>query len=187
MSASADYVTVLPREHQETRGKIRTFTGRYVNPLKLRARDICIEDIAHHLSLVCRYTGACPYHYSVAQHSVLVSADLLAYTGSRVMGLAGLLHDASEAYLNDIASPVKHSPQFAWYRKLDEDVTRMIYRVFGLDDALLAKTKAADDRAFFLEARTWWGGETAIFERTPRAAEAAFLQLFRELGGKSIL
>jgi hypothetical protein len=66
-----DYIHSVPREQQEDRGKIRTFTGRYVNPLAVRARDICMEDIAHHLSIINRYTGASPWPMSVAQHSVL--------------------------------------------------------------------------------------------------------------------
>src|SRR4051812_23383484 len=62
-----------------------------------------IKDIAHALSMNCRYTGHCSRFYSVAEHSVHVS-NLLKGTS---LELAGLLHDASEAYITDIASPIK--------------------------------------------------------------------------------
>ncbi len=68
-----DYITSMPCEQQEDRRKIRTFTGRYINPFTVRARDISLRDIAHHLSLINRYTGASPWPCPVAQHSVLVA------------------------------------------------------------------------------------------------------------------
>lgn len=79
---------------------ILTSTGRQFWPLQPRADEICIEDIAHHLSMQCRFTGATRFHYSVAQHSVLVSQ--LAPDGENP--LWGLLHDAAEAYLVDVAT-----------------------------------------------------------------------------------
>lgn len=182
-----DYITTAPRIEQEKRGCIRTYTGRYVNPVALRARDICIEDIAHHLSNICRYTGACPKFYSVAQHSVLVCDALLQghvpwIARMQPSGLAGLLHDAGEAYFNDLASPVKHDPRMKWYRDLEHETTKLIYCVFGLDPALLPLTKPADDAVFKREAATWWG-KTAepITAWTPQYAEMMFLRRFAKL------
>jgi 5'-deoxynucleotidase YfbR-like HD superfamily hydrolase len=61
-----------------------------------------IEDIAHALSNICRYTGHVSTFYSVAQHC------FLAYTLiDPKYRRDALLHDLSEAYLNDIASPLK--------------------------------------------------------------------------------
>jgi hypothetical protein len=198
MSAKADYITALDRPAQESKGKIRTHSGHYVNPLQMRANDIYIQDIAHHLSLVCRYTGACPYHYSVAQHSLYVSHELehraVAATatpeGARVMGLAGLLHDASETYLNDIASPVKHSPLMKWYRELDDALGKMIFCVFGLDPDLMVLTKGVDDAMFFAETRTWWQRDyngPFVNQWAPDYTERKFLARFKDLGGRSII
>jgi hypothetical protein len=86
---------------------ITTYTGRRINPLDPRAEDVYIEDIAHALSLKCRWTGHVSTFYSVAQHSVLVAKELRRAGHSPRTQLAGLLHDASEAYLPDIASPIK--------------------------------------------------------------------------------
>ncbi len=187
MSSAVDYVSSLPREKQQVKGKIRTSTGRYVNPLKLRASDVCIDDIAHHLSLFCRYTGACPYHYSVAQHSLYVSEIMeRKYPGSKMMALAGLLHDASEAYLGDMASPVKHSSGLKFYRDIEHETGLMIFCVFGLDPKLMSATKPADDEIFFAETRTWWdttGLPRAVDVKpmAPNVVEKLFLERFREL------
>ena len=171
------------REQQERRGKIRTFTGRYVNPLKMRASDICIEDIAHHLSLICRYTGACPRHYSVAQHSVIASYYPLG-PQTREHKLARLLHDSGEYVFNDLASPVKQAPQMKFYRDLEHETTKLIFCVFGLDPDLLALTKPADDWVFRREAASWWGAPTALEYVRPwseKASERGFRKRFEEL------
>lgn len=187
MSNNVDYVTALPRIAQERKGKIRMSSGRYVNPLELRAKDVCIEDIAHHLSLCCRYTGACPYHYSVAQHSLYVSQLMeKKYSGSKTMALAGLLHDAAEAYLNDMASPVKHDPRMKFYRDIEHETGLMIFCVFGLDPKFMGLTKPADDEVFFAETRTWWdntGLERVVDIKPMRSqtVEWKFIQRFEEL------
>lgn len=177
-----DYILNTTREHQETVGKIRLHpSGLYVNPLAMRARDIRIGDIAHHLSNLCRYTGACPKHYSVAQHSVLVSMRLQELGCSREFQLAGLLHDAGEYVFNDIASPVKRDPRMKWYRDLEHETTRMIFCVFGVNPDLLASTKSADDAVFRAEVATWWSGQELIAPMRPFEAEIAFLTRFKEL------
>ena len=81
---------------------ILTYTGRKVYPLELTPDQVCVEDIAHALSLKCRFTGHCRTFYSVADHSVRVAA--LLPLGKQIHGL---LHDAAEAYLPDVAGPIK--------------------------------------------------------------------------------
>ncbi len=81
---------------------IQTFTGRRFYPADPRAWDVDIQDIAHSLSHLCRFNGHTRKFYSVAQHSVLVSAIV-----PESLALDGLMHDAAEAYLSDITSPVK--------------------------------------------------------------------------------
>ena len=36
---------------------MNTCTGRIFDPLKMMKQDVCVEDIAHALSLVCRAVG----------------------------------------------------------------------------------------------------------------------------------
>src|SRR5690348_18006267 len=105
---------------------IHTFTGRTFCPLDPKPEDIDIQDIAHALSCQCRFTGHSRKFYSVAEHcvrvSLLVSPDLQ---------LAALLHDASEAYLSDVARPIKRLPAMAEYRRTEEALQRQIYLCFG--------------------------------------------------------
>lgn len=179
-----DYILTADRESQERRGKIRTFTGRYVNPLDLKIDDIAIEDIAHHLAGINRYTGATPIPFNVAQHSVLV-AQLLAHEGPRLQ-LAALLHDASEAYLNDIASPVKHDPRMAFYREAEAAAMTVIFTRFDLLDLLPAISKggwikAADDATFHREIDSFFGGSGKIVPWVASTAELCFLNLYWKL------
>ena len=88
-----------------------TYTGKEFYPLDPNPADIDIKDIAHALSNCCRFAGHIKSFYSVAQHSVIVS-ELCEPENA----LAGLLHDASEAYLSDIARPVKYTEQMEGYR-----------------------------------------------------------------------
>lgn len=86
---------------------IRTFTGKRFYPLKPTIEDIDILDIAHALSNQCRFSGHSKWHYSVGQHSVYVSQVVRSLGGSPTDIMWGLLHDASEAYLVDLPTPVK--------------------------------------------------------------------------------
>ncbi len=81
---------------------VQTFTGKKFTPLDPRPEDVCIEDIAHALSQKVRFTGHTNWLYTVGQHSLYVSSIL-----PPRLKLAGLLHDATEAYLPDIAAPIK--------------------------------------------------------------------------------
>lgn len=84
-----------------------TYTGKQFDPLAPVAGTVDIRDIAHALSMYCRFGGHCSSFWSVASHSIAVSMALQAMGAEPVLILAGLLHDASEAYLPDLASPIK--------------------------------------------------------------------------------
>lgn len=86
---------------------ITTYTGRHVHPLDPRPEEFCIEDVAHALSMKCRWTGHTRAFYSVAEHSIRVSWFLRDLGFGSQEQLAGLLHDAGEAFLPDVASPIK--------------------------------------------------------------------------------
>ena len=72
------------------------------------------------------WSGQLRSFYSVAQHSVLVS-ELCEPEDA----LDGLLHDGSEAFLGDLASPLKHSPHLAGFRRIEATVDRAIAERFG--------------------------------------------------------
>jgi len=96
------------------------------------ASHICIEDIAKSLSQLCRFTGHTSLFYSVAQHSLLVAEKM---PGPPKEKLVGLLHDAAEAYTNDLASPLKaylESQCDYVYRDLQARITAAVYDRFGV-------------------------------------------------------
>lgn len=109
---------------------IETYTGKSFYPLDPRPQDICIEDIAHGLSLICRYNGQCKRLYTVAQHS-LNCADVAAHLGlTPRIQLLCLLHDAAEAYIADVSKPVK--PYLAGYKDIERNIQAVIYRTFDI-------------------------------------------------------
>jgi uncharacterized protein len=126
---------------------IGTRYGRMVNIVHPNPNDISIEDIADALSKICRFGGHCDPFYSVAQHSVLVAANM-----PRAGALEGLLHDASEAYLGDVVAPLKHQPELAGYRKLEARMMEAISVRFGLGmEHWHPHIKVADARAYVTE------------------------------------
>lgn len=83
--------------------KVQAITGGYVSLTDPDPETINIDDISASLSKMCRFNGHTAEFYSVAQHCVLAS-----YLVPDEYAMHALLHDASEAYLGDIVSPVKH-------------------------------------------------------------------------------
>jgi len=129
-------------------GRIHTFSGKRFAPLNPDPDDICIEDIAHSLSQQCRFTGHTRKPYSIAQHSYLVSVNCASEDA-----LWGLMHDASEAYLCDIASPVKHSDEMGGYRLAELNLMEVICHKYGLPLDMPESVKVADRRMLITEAR----------------------------------
>lgn len=87
--------------------QIQVGPGRYIDITAPRPSDITIDDIVLSLSRECRFGNFTRSFYSVAQHSVNVSAQIRATGGDREAQLIGLLHDAHEAYVGDVPTPHK--------------------------------------------------------------------------------
>lgn len=164
---------------------IQTFSGLKIYPLDPRPEEICLVDIAHALSNICRYTGHCREFYSVAQHSVLVSVY-----SSPENALWGLFHDASEAYLCDIASPVKK--HLTGYREAEVSMMLCIAEKFNLPWPMPSEIAILDNRFLMAEARDLgmlsedWPVyaepmPNKIVPVPPKSAEAAFLDWFEVL------
>ncbi len=119
------------------RPTILTHSGHYFDFINPQDSVILIEDIAWALSHICRFTGHVSEPYSVGQHSLLVSSIVPPEDS-----LAGLLHDAAEAYLGDVSSPLKQLLND--YKILEENVEQAIFRTFGLPDNLPKSVKHAD-------------------------------------------
>lgn len=123
---------------------MHTHTGKQFFPLDPRADDICIEDIAHALSIVNRFGGHSANPYSVAQHSVLVSRIC-----PEEYALCGLLHDATEAYIGDVVTPLKVLlPEF---KTIENNLWTVIAEKYDLPVEMPKEVKDADGIALATE------------------------------------
>ena len=180
---------------------IETRTGRRVNPLHLEPGDIVIKDIAGPLSRICRFSGQCKFMYTVGYHSVNV-ADTVAKmmqddnsAKAQITCLAALLHDASEAYTNDIARPVKY--YFPPLVEMDKQIISTILKHFHCENADWDVIQKADNIWLATEARylMWSRGAgwdlpelaltlpVGIIYQDEIVVEAKFMARFEEFGG----
>lgn len=167
---------------------INTFTGKHILTDYMTNDDICIEDIAHGLSNICRYVGQCNPFYSVAEHSVRISRLIK----SDYLRLPALLHDASEAYIGDVSSQIKAIiPE---YIKLEELLMYGIFRKYDLleylhDPAIKlldVQIRFPEVNSLFLTDIGWaFQGGLADYEKikpwSAKVAEKEFLKEFHNL------
>lgn len=92
---------------------METASGRKVWPLDIRPGDVTPEDVAHALSMTCRYGGHTRRFYSVAEHCCHLS-DYAVDRGQMGLAFDLLIHDAAEAYLGDIPRPLKSCLGAGW-------------------------------------------------------------------------
>lgn len=163
-----------------------TFSDVRYWPADPRAEEVKIGDIAHALSMLCRYTGHCNKFYSVAEHSVLVSQVV-----PSEFALIGLLHDAPEAYINDINKPLKSS--LPDYNKIERLNWWVIAERFNLPKIIPDVVHLADMSVMLAEAyvlmppsaRCWnldaEPADVSIFALPPEDAKAAFVSRYFEL------
>ena len=149
-------------------------SGMDVDLLEPKPEQILLGDIAHSLARVARFvghtTGDVPWN--VAQHSLLVE-QLIPEDAAPADRLRALLHDAHEAYVGDMVSPVKWaldaesvqayvrmgmmpsgmSPSAHW-NTIVARLDAAIHAAFGLaipDGAVAAAIKTADLTALAVE------------------------------------
>jgi hypothetical protein len=162
--------------------ELSTWSGGKFDFTNPDPKDIHISDIAHALSLQCRFNGHINEFYSVAEHSVLVADILFERHADPKLAMTGLLHDAAEAYIGDIVSPLKHL--LPGFLKYEASVEKCISIKFGIPYPLPTEVKEADKDALKLEF-TLLAPFTQKEPYTPRKpvdAEARFLKRYYELG-----
>lgn len=194
MRTKAVVPILAPEKFPEVRRRgdwMQTFTGGVFWPLDPREDEVRIEDIAHALSLVCRFAGHCRTFYSVAEHSVRVSDAC-----SPVARPAALLHDAAEAYVGDMVRPLKTQGEMAVFDRTERRIRNVIFTRFlgKYPIAEWDEIKAADLKLLATEARdlmVWpppreWGAlpppqAHTILPWTAECAEEQFLMRFTAL------
>lgn len=166
---------------------IQTFSGHPYWPMDPRIEDVHVVDIAHALSNLCRYTGHVRTFYSVAEHSVYVSMLV-----PEEHAFCALLHDAPEAYVNDLARPLKK--QLADYQAAEQLNWLVVADRFGLPKDMPACVHEADNAMLRAErqqlmapsTKDWALGAGEVPQvgqlgMLPQQAEAAFLRRFHIL------
>lgn len=144
---------------------VKTILGNYVDLRRPMEHDYPIEEIAWHLSKINRFTGGTRIDYSVARHSVYVSMLV-----PMVYAMEGLMHDASEAYLGDVSSPLKSL--LPGYRRIEARVMKAIRYHHGMHPDEPDVVKARDKSAAAIENRHIMTPHIAVvdggfFEVTP--------------------
>lgn len=176
---------------------INTYMGKKFWPCDPHVDEIDIHDIAHALSMQCRFTGHVHRFYSVAEHSIRVS-----WKSDPKDQLWGLLHDAAEAYLIDLARPVKHQPGMAAYRDAEHKIMLAVRERFGLEGEQPVSVTLADHRMLITESHQlmnrhpdWFVNwpklgepysDVRIAAWSPRNAERLFLNQFEMLRERAI-
>jgi len=188
----------------------QTYSGKLVSITNPKPEDIDIIDIAHALSMTCRFGGHCREFYSIAEHSIRV-CEVGQFTcpinndhpQAIAQALAFLLHDAAEAYIGDLITPLKSNLGGA--HELETRWLRAIEQKYGLGTSLSEPSydvKETDLRVLSFEVvklfdcvdPTWW----TKFKRpeqqdhfiinvqcwSPPRARREFLRLFNQLYGQ---
>lgn len=127
-------------------GSICMAGGTYFEFNNPEGSEINVGDIAHALSNICRFTGHVREFYSVAQHSVLAS-----YLVPPEHALAALLHDAAEAYVGDVSTPLKR--MLPDYKAIEQRIEAAVLARFGLFLPMHPCIKVADLRMLAAERR----------------------------------
>lgn len=158
---------------------IRTQSGIYVNVFNPTVDMINIEDIAHALSNLCRFGGHTRKFYSVAQHSILCSL----YVHDAYKREA-LLHDAAEAYLVDLPSPIKR--KMYDYQKIEKNLHEIIAQKFGLPYKISNDVYKADEIVLHLEWDSFVLDKNILGIKFLSSSQAKklFLKTFEELSKK---
>lgn len=125
---------------------IQTAHGRQFWPMDPRPDEVHLDDIAHALSMLCRFGGHCKRFYSVAEHCVLMARA----APDRHTAFWALLHDASEAYLVDVPRPIK--PYLIGYDEAEARIMRAVEYRFKLHLGLPDIVKRMD-RAILMDER----------------------------------
>ncbi len=172
---------------------ITTYTRKHFDPVHPDPENICIQDIAHALSMLCRGNGHVSSFWSVGEHCICCAKEALGRGYSRRLALACLLHDASECYMSDVPRPLKQD--MARYREVERRLLQVIYEKF-LGSSLTTEEekllKEIDDDLL------WYDLEILLEEKQPgeaprlhvdldytvrpfAAVEKEYLEIFRQL------
>jgi hypothetical protein len=162
------------KENLDAGNKMRTYTGKYIDVFNMNINDIDIVDIAHSLSLSSRWNGHTKEHYSIAEHSIWMAENAETLEEK----LECLIHDATEAYIVDVPTPIKRRlPQ---YVEVEEKLNEIICKKFDVKFPFSKNLKKLDRKALEFE----WNNKVLnnnFKSLSHQEAEYRFLELFYEI------
>ena len=168
--------------HDSPKGCIRTNSGLFIDVFEPTKDVIAIEDIAHALASVPRFGGHLNRHYSVAQHSVMCMMKVSSFEDKK----AALMHDASEAYLGDIPTPIK--AKLPEYKVCEHNLMLMIADKFGFEYPLNEAVKEVDARMLQIEWENLVLDDAKYFECWDHAkAKKTFLEAYKVLFEETVV
>ena len=166
---------------------IETYSGKKLDVFNINKEAIDIVDIAHALSMACRFNGHLKRFLSVAEHSIIVASMV-----EEKHQLPALLHDAAEAYITDIPRPIKQ--MIPMVNEIDAALTKAIFEKYGCAYPIDPEITEVDRELCLAEARDSnmdvdsWGERYSFIEHTPFhwspvEAKKYFLKMFNEMTG----
>ena len=171
---------------------ITTYTGKHFEPHNPRPEAVCVEDIAHALSLTTRGNGHVRTFWSVAEHCICCAKEAEARGYTARVALACLLHDASECYMSDVPRPFKE--ELPGYRQIENALLAMIYEKFlgtGLTEEEKRLVNAVDNAMLWSDLWNLFGfkeGEEPVILRKPcydvrpfAVVEQEYLEMYARL------
>jgi hypothetical protein len=175
-------------EQRDMRGPfITTYSGAKFFIDQYNIQDIPIEDIAHALSMNCRFNGHLSEYYSVAEHSIVVS-----HLVDRDCALEGLLHDITEAFIPDMPRPFK--TLITGFEEYEKNLWWAAADHFGLSPNLPENVKYIDKNIVRDEAQRFYSSppdwinfyesvcpQAVLIGMSPSIAKMEFLARFKEL------
>jgi 5'-deoxynucleotidase YfbR-like HD superfamily hydrolase len=172
---------------EQTKSSISVVGGEFFDLLNPEKSDYDIDVVATALSNLCRYTGHVTRFYSVAEHSVLVSKIV-----PQKYALEGLLHDASEAFVGDVSSPLKKL--LVEYQKIENNIQADVARRFNLQYPFPEEIHRADKQLYWAERKIIAPAVDALWHKefrasrkvepqgwTPKIARKRFLDRYNEI------
>ena len=178
---------------------LTTYSGGRLFFLHPTEEDICIEDIAHGLSNICRYVGQVHTFYSVAEHSVRMT-EMCIRSGLFDLALFALLHDSPEAYINDLHTDLKRL--LPMYMEIEANLLGVVLRKYHVRRTLtdVGKIKRLDVTIRTAEVCSLFSIDGSAFSWellecnygrirpwSPKKAERKFLKMFKKLYEATIM
>lgn len=165
---------------------LRTFTGKKFHIFNPKENEVYIKDIAHSLSMTCRFNGHSSVFYSVASHLIIGSKLIKNPFKKEFFG-----HDFSEAFTGDLISPIKRrSNEFC---KMEKKVEKIIAKKYNFSYPMLKEVKEMDNLMFRMELCYLMNYKTKeifpitkkdfiiMINKTPAQVKVEFMERFNEL------